>query len=197
MKRSSQRAIKTLFNDLKTCQKRWDSLNTDSLKHASNIVNTVLQLLYVKQPQSWSHTLKDFNSLNTKYQDKITSQLPSLQEKLNSFLSKIAYQHNKMIIIQQQLEQVIEEAVSNLGAEYLDKIPIFVSFTLSDCSSILNEIVEMYTTELNLKKTIFNNLLKINDRKEGMLYTSCWINEPYINLKRINDIEELIENEFL
>jgi len=54
----------------------------------------------------------------------------------------------------------------------------------------------MYTKELNLKKTIFNNLLKINDRKEGMLYTSCWINEPYINLKRLNDIEELIENEF-
>jgi len=47
MKGSSQRAIKTLFEDLKTCRRRWDSLNTDSLKHATNIVNTILQLLYV------------------------------------------------------------------------------------------------------------------------------------------------------
>ncbi|KAL6635623.1 hypothetical protein LY90DRAFT_674845 [Neocallimastix californiae] len=196
MQQNSQRAIRTLFADLKTCRKRWESLNTDSLKHAQNIVNTVLQLLYIKQLQSWSHVLEDFNSLNSKYQDKVTSQLPDLKEKLNSFLSKIAYQHKKMLIIKQQMEQVVDEAVSNLGVEYLSSLPIFVSFTLSDCSSIMNEIIDMYTVELNLKRTIFNNLLKINDRKEGMLYISCWINEPYINLKRLNDIEELIESEF-
>jgi len=135
-----------------------------------------------------------------------------------------------MLIIKQQMEQVVDEAVSNLGVEYLSSLPIFVSFTLSDCckriyilflykiiiysnkiiflilfyfiifiikiASIMNEIIDMYTVELNLKRTIFNNLLKINDRKEGMLYISCWINEPYINLKRLNDIEELIESEF-
>jgi len=38
-----------------------------------------------------------------------------------------------MLIIQQQLDQVIDEAVSNLGVEYLSSLPIFVSFTLSDC----------------------------------------------------------------
>jgi len=47
MQQNSQRAIRTLFADLKTCRKRWESLNTDSLKHAQNIVNTVLQLLYI------------------------------------------------------------------------------------------------------------------------------------------------------
>lgn len=136
MQQNSQRAIRTLFKDLKTCQKRWDSLNTDSLKHATNIVNTVLQILYVKQPQSWSHVLEDFSSLNSKYQEKMISQLPQLQENLNSFLSKIAYQHSKMLIIQQQLDQVIDEAVSNLGVEYLSSLPIFVSFTLSDCCKL-------------------------------------------------------------
>jgi len=43
-----------------------------------------------------------------------------------------------MLIIQQQLDQVVEETISNLGVEYLNKLPIFVSFTLSDCCKNIN-----------------------------------------------------------
>lgn len=60
----------------------------------------------------------------------------------------------------------------------------------------MNEIVNMYTQELHLKIEIINNILTIQDKKEGMLYMSCWINEPYINLERLDTMNEILEYEF-
>lgn len=57
-----------------------------------------------------------------------------------------------MIIIQEQFEQVIKEAINSIGSEYLDNTPIFITLTLNDCCMYIYILQNKIFTILLIKK---------------------------------------------
>jgi len=60
---------------------------------------------------------------------------------------------------------------------------------------LIQKIVGMYSKELCLKNTISQEIPFINERGYLLYYSSCWLNEPYLDHLALNEIDEIFKLE--
>ncbi|EXX73258.1 hypothetical protein RirG_061890 [Rhizophagus irregularis DAOM 197198w] len=104
-------------------------------------------------------------------------------------------QYTKMKIQILQMESLLEESCESLGEEFTYDTPLYLTCPLETFVNKSGNILNMYTQELNLKKSIISSIEIINERDKIMVMLSSWLNQPLINIEIIKEFEEVCEIE--
>ncbi|CAI2178961.1 18291_t:CDS:2 [Funneliformis geosporum] len=91
--------------------------------------------------------------------------------------------------------ETYKKTCESMGEEFTYNTPLYLTCPLETFVNKSLNILNMYTQELNLKQNIISSIELMNEREQIMIILSSWLNQPFINYKKINEFEEICEIE--
>ncbi|CAB4384161.1 hypothetical protein RhiirA5_497941 [Rhizophagus irregularis] len=191
-----KRRLKTLLSEFKRARQIWSELNDDGLEIANSLMNIKLQERKVDYSIYWKNDLDNLPDLEENYETKnLNENYKNLSQSLRQIFEKMGIQYTKMKIQILQMESLLEESCESLGEEFTYDTPLYLTCPLETFVNKSGNILNMYTQELNLKKSIISSIEIINERDKIMVMLSSWLNQPLINIEIIKEFEEVCEIE--
>ncbi|KAI9357854.1 hypothetical protein BD770DRAFT_388502 [Pilaira anomala] len=170
-----QRRLITLIEEFKRARDTWEEINSHAFPLANTLTNSVIQSRYVDEPQYWHPLLTtEFPDLIQKFDRKMQVIIQKQNEGLLDLVEKMGKQYTKM---QNQLREVctMYDGTKTTGID----MPIFKTCTLKNYMQRMQILVNMYSLELETKRSLVSNGIKnILTREEGVVLLSIWINQP-------------------
>ncbi|TPX65217.1 hypothetical protein SpCBS45565_g05347 [Spizellomyces sp. 'palustris'] len=192
---SVQRAVRTAWSDLKYHRTSWQDLSDDGTGVANKLLNLVLKKKYARESTAWAPGLSEFEGVTEEYEKKLEVELKAPVYELNEIIVRLTQLLKKMQILYLHLESLLDDTSNNIGERYAYETPLFRSQTLEGHVGLFRKTIDMYATELSLKRRIAESLPTLRDRREAMFHLTAWLQEPYLDLEVLQEIDDIWELE--
>ncbi|KAI8921969.1 hypothetical protein DFJ77DRAFT_505733 [Powellomyces hirtus] len=188
---AAQRAVRSAWQDLKYHRTQWQDLDDVGLRTANHLVNLVLQHTIAKGKARWNPALSEVFGWEEKMEEGLKADLEQPVKDLDSTLGKMDGHLKKMQAVYMRLETLIDDTANNLGEQYVYDVSLFQTRTLDTHVTMFKKIIDMYAWEASLKFRIAETLPTLRERKHAMFYLSAWLQQPYLDVETLNEIDEL------
>ncbi|XP_067681624.1 cyclin-dependent kinase 2-interacting protein-like [Haliotis asinina] len=168
------RKVKDTAADVHNQLLKWKKLNTEGSNIISEIANTKIE--------------KVFNAEG----EECENQLPATLESHCDRLTSVYHSMEKIVEKLQQMRAAlcsVQTLSQHKGGE--DDI-LFHTWNVHDFVVTMDQLIEMYLSELKLKKSIAENVAHAENRQTMMFYSAAWIHEPYVEDSAQMLVESLI-----
>lgn len=193
--------IKILQKHLKNAYKKYKTHQVRSLQLINQVLSILSKMSLANEKKLYSASLlENFDSLPDRLTFKLYQQLNSLIPDLIKIVNEFEKITLEIEEIRRKFSRELKE-IYRLKANYINSsLEILEEFEQS-----LNEVVDMFLTELILRKQILSELENYNKLKPAQmsLYVSIWMNEVYIEkekffylLEEFNEIERILETPY-
>ncbi|KAI8335622.1 hypothetical protein BD560DRAFT_440537 [Blakeslea trispora] len=178
---SLQRQLVTVLEDFKRAQATWEEINSHAFPTANALANAVIQHKYVDEPQYWHPQLTlSLPNLIQAFDQKMEKIVEQHATKLSDLLDKLAKQYDKMKRLDQDLSVLVDQTEKRHGSDMLVQ-PIFQTWSLTTLTQHIHTITEMYTKELETKRSLLRGLREMQSREEGLVLLSIWTHQPSLS----------------
>ncbi|XP_071477977.1 cyclin-dependent kinase 2-interacting protein-like, partial [Diadema antillarum] len=167
----SARVIKDHCADWHNHIEKWNTLNDRGLDVINKIINLRLQ---VKEAEAENVP----HGLHAEYPK--TDGIPDGVENLCQQLTDI---HAALVTLMGKMKAITKHF---RGVEQLERKkstapePLFATWSVNKFVTASEELELMYEQELEVKRTIVEDVAHHEDRDTLMTYSSCWLHQPYI-----------------
>lgn len=184
--------VRVFKKRLQIAQKKWNTVQAHSIRTVNIILNIISRLNLVQNPNIFSEELlTNFEDIPERLSYHLAELINSSLINLNNFISQFSDIIKEMRKIEQQFrvdfsllarKQVMEESI--------------VSFhdieIIEQAENTIQTIVDMYETELTLKKQLIAEIQSSPSFKPLMItaYLVLWSSEIYIESERIIELIE-------
>ncbi|XP_046545122.1 cyclin-dependent kinase 2-interacting protein-like [Haliotis rubra] len=169
------RKVKDTAADVHNQILKWKKLNTEGSNIISEIANTKIE--------------KVFNVEGEEFDE---NQLPASLESLCDRLTSVYHNMEKIVGKLHQMRAAlcgVQALSQHKGGE--DDI-LFHTWNVQDFVITMDQLIEMYLSELKLKKSIAENVAHAENRQTMMFYSAAWIHQPYVEDSAQMLVESLI-----
>ena len=193
--------IKILQKHLKNAYKKYKTHQVRSLQLINQTLSILSKMSLANEKKFYSPTLlENFDSLPDRLTFKLYQQLNSLIPDLIKIVNEF-----------EKITFEIEDIKSKFSLELREIYKLKANYNnsnlevLEEFEQSLNEVVDMFSTELILRKQILSELESYNKLKPAQmsLYVSIWMNEVFIEkekffylLEEFNEIERILETPY-
>ncbi|XP_071080068.1 cyclin-dependent kinase 2-interacting protein-like [Haliotis cracherodii] len=157
------RKVKDTAADVHNQIFKWKKLNTEGSNIISEIANTKIEKVF-----------------NVAGEETDGNLLPASLEPLCDKLTSVYNNMEKIVGKLQQLRAALcgVQALSrHKGGE---EDILFHTWNIQDFVNTMDQLIEMYLSELKLKKSIAENVAHAESRQIMMFYSAAWIHQPYV-----------------
>ncbi|XP_051806793.1 cyclin-dependent kinase 2-interacting protein isoform X2 [Acanthochromis polyacanthus] len=154
---------------------RWERLNDDGFKAATNIVN-------LRRSQSDRLLVDESSSSSSSSASQQTAAAAELQDECIKLQEVV----DKMVAVVTKMERLV---TSQRGIRDLEefqfgpegrKIPLFHSWSSKQLEESCHFLFAAYSQELQLKRTILQEVAHTATSDLCLVYLSCWLHQPFI-----------------
>ncbi|EEF47775.1 uncharacterized protein LOC8284444 isoform X1 [Ricinus communis] len=185
---AAQRNLRNQWSKLASCRSEWFSCSSAARSHATSLVNAFLSQKYV--PSMELGILNEMPDIRNKACSKLFKQQELHQRKLLSSYKDMVAVVTRMVNVSRLMRCYVKGPSSSpilqfsTSSENNDDngdgagIPVFAFWSISYFEQLAEELVQMFTSELNLKRLLVAELLTLSC--EGpQLNELCWSYELY------------------
>ncbi|XP_070576715.1 cyclin-dependent kinase 2-interacting protein-like isoform X1 [Ptychodera flava] len=187
----SARKIKDHCADWHNYIHKWETLNDQGFQVASQIVNCKLQAQSDKTKVGVHIIDTDGNNDSDDQGNTMPVELGEYCEQLETVFNSLAKLLKKMETICKDFKGVCD-LEWHQNDEAWSEEPIFQTWPTKQFHDSSCEIFTMYKTELDVKKTILQEIAHTNDRDLMMFYVSTLLHQPYIEDKCKTLLESML-----
>lgn len=176
----SPRKLKDGAADLHNLVVKWNTLQIDGTNIVNEIANIKLERLLCQSDESEDHSSADL----------LPPSLLPLCDKLTQLLKrmeKVVYRLSGLVSMCHGVEQL---ECRNQTTE--KSVILFQGWDLKQFEDTIREVTQMYRKELELKKSIAENICHAKDRNSVMFYVASWVHQPYIEDRSKLQIESIL-----
>ncbi|UCE15043.1 MAG: hypothetical protein JSV04_07650 [Candidatus Heimdallarchaeota archaeon] len=186
------KSIRIFKKRLQISQKKWNTVQTHSLKTVNTILNILSRLNLTQRPDAFSM------SLLTKFPDvpeRLAFHLVELINRSLSDLFTVLDQFSDVVREMRKIENTFRLDVSIIArkqvVEGTEAWPHDLD-VIEQAERTIQEIVDMYETELNLRKQLLEEIQESVSLKPLMItaHLVLWTSEVYIEPNRIHELIE-------
>mmetsp|Transcript_39 Transcript_39/g.43 ORF Transcript_39/g.43 Transcript_39/m.43 type:complete len:177 (-) Transcript_39:76-606(-) len=143
----------------------WNSLKFQGRALISELMNLVLKRSYISST-NWG----------------ILSNISLLQEKVSEKVEQfITTKLDELLDLQTQMVECVGQMSESLDAAISSQNQAETSQADDNLIELMAKLLEMYTKQLLLNKSICISIPKTKSHEQLTIYASSWINEPYVN----------------
>ncbi|KAM0937236.1 hypothetical protein DsansV1_C25g0186231 [Dioscorea sansibarensis] len=189
---AAQRIIRNQCSKLLFAKNRWLSAASEGRAHATSLVNAYLSCRYM--PNMDMGILKGMSGIREKACEKLTRKQELYCEKLLSSYKDMVGVVSDLVKASKSMRCFIKGSASSSLIQFSDipgdmsdpgdggGIPVFTHFSILEFENLAQEIVEMYVSELSLKRLIVVELLSLNEQGaiEEQMKDPSWQTELYL-----------------
>lgn len=186
------KSIRIFKKRLQISQKKWNTVQSHSLKTVNTILNILSRLNLTQRPDAFSMALL------SKFPDvpeRLAFHLVELINKSLSDLFTVLDQFSDVVREMRKIENAFRLDVSIIArkqvVEGTEAWPHDLD-VIEQAERTFQEIVDMYETELNLRKQLLEEIQESVSLKPLMItaYLVLWTSEVYIEPNRIHELIE-------
>ncbi|XP_028080908.1 uncharacterized protein LOC114282431 isoform X2 [Camellia sinensis] len=184
---AAQRNLRNQWTKLASYRQQWSSSSSSSLSQATSLVNSYLSQRYMNDMELG--VLSDMPNIRKKACWKLLKQQELHRRKLLSFYKDMVAAVVHVVNASRSMRSFIKGTssplvqFSNFSEDKNDNgdgggIPVFAFWSISNFEEFANELVQMFTLELNLKRLLVVELLSISS-EEVPINSVSWLDELY------------------
>ncbi|XP_064634674.1 cyclin-dependent kinase 2-interacting protein-like [Lineus longissimus] len=174
------RKVKDSCADLHNYTNKWDSISNKGQEIISLIAN--IKLKNILKDEGERTELELDTHLHVE-------ELQTLCEKLEKVFQTLEKIIGKLEGISRTLKGVCDLEWHQNG-QAVPQHPLFLTWQTKQFYDTATNLTKMYKKELDLRRTIIENIAHTDDRDLMMFYTSAWLHQPYID----SDTQLLLES---
>ncbi|XP_039118932.1 uncharacterized protein LOC120255099 isoform X2 [Dioscorea cayenensis subsp. rotundata] len=189
---AAQRIIRNQWSKLLFAKDRWLSAISEGRAHATFLVNAYLSRRYL--PHMDMGVLKGMSGIQENACEKLTRKQELYCEKLLSSYKDMVGVVSDLVKVSKSMRCFIKGSACNNLIQFSDVsgdisdpgdgegIPVFAHFSILEFENLAQEIVEMYASELSLKRLIVVELLSLNEQEAigEQINDPSWQTELYL-----------------
>ncbi len=177
---------------LQISQKKWNTVQAQSIRTVNNILNIISRLNLIQNPNVFSkEILEKFEEIPERLSYHLVELINNSIIDLTTFISQFSEVIKEMRKIEQQFRMdfliIAKKHVMEENKALFHDIEI-----LEQAERTIQKIVDMYETELALKRQILSEIQDSPSFKPLMItaYLVLWASEIYIESTRISELIE-------
>ncbi|XAR71170.1 hypothetical protein NMG60_11028307 [Bertholletia excelsa] len=185
---AAQRNVRNQWSKLASYKQQWTSSSSSARQHATSVVNSYLSQRYMNSMELGA--LSDMPDIKKKAAWKLFKQQEMHQSKLLSSYKDMVAIVMHMVNASRSMRSYLKGAgsplvqFSNFSEDNSDSgdgggIPVYTFWSVSSFEQLAQELVQMFTLELNLKRLLVVELLSINSQEDLISNGVCWLDELY------------------
>ncbi|KAJ3176206.1 hypothetical protein HDU87_005421 [Geranomyces variabilis] len=190
------RALRAAWLDLSHHRTTWSNLDADGLTAANTIVNAqIAHNIALTRARYDAKHAEELPSYTHGLTITLTAALTPLRQSLQASVTKLCATLRKMQALVTRLSVLVDDASNNTtcAETHTTTLHALRDFT---------QVVAMYAWEMALRQHIAADLMKdeageegkgkkIMDRRAAMLALSAWLQQPYMDVERLAEVDEL------
>ncbi|GMP33324.1 hypothetical protein CsSME_00006697 [Camellia sinensis var. sinensis] len=170
---AAQRNLRNQWTKLASYRQQWSSSSSSSLSQATSLVNSYLSQRYMNDMELG--VLSDMPNIRKKACWKL------LKQQVAAVVHVVNASRSMRSFIKGTSSPLVQ--FSNFSEDKNDNgdgggIPVFAFWSISNFEEFANELVQMFTLELNLKRLLVVELLSISS-EEVPINSVSWLDELY------------------
>ncbi|CAL5327060.1 unnamed protein product [Camellia sinensis] len=171
---AAQRNLRNQWTKLASYRQQWSSSSSSSLSQATSLVNSYLSQRYMNDMELG--VLSDMPNIRKKACWKLLK-----QQEVAAVVHVVNASRSMRSFIKGTSSPLVQ--FSNFSEDKNDNgdgggIPVFAFWSISNFEEFANELVQMFTLELNLKRLLVVELLSISS-EEVPINSVSWLDELY------------------
>ncbi|XP_041352395.1 cyclin-dependent kinase 2-interacting protein-like [Gigantopelta aegis] len=164
----SLRKVKDGVADIHNLVIKWNKHHMDGLVIIKEIANIKLESVFNRDSEDAENPVPSMPSSL----EPLCEKLLNIYQSLEKVVKKLDRVRSVLIGVQKLNDHLTQDDKSDV---------LFHTWTIEDFVANSNQLVAMYTKELDLKKQLCENVAHADDRTTTMFYTSAWLHQPYID----------------
>ncbi|KAJ8308101.1 hypothetical protein KUTeg_012975 [Tegillarca granosa] len=169
----SARKLKDTAVDIHNLAQKWTKYNNEGSSIVSSVANVKLQ--NVEKTDDDTDQSQEFPK------EKMSLELESLCTELTELIQKMEKLALKFEAIVNMCKGLNELESYQMKQENKEGSKVlFQTWTLEDFESTIQELYSMYKTELQVKKSVLQNICHTEHKNVLMFYVAAWVHQPYI-----------------
>ncbi|XP_009406317.3 uncharacterized protein LOC103989239 [Musa acuminata AAA Group] len=187
---AAQRNIRNQWSKLLSNKDRWASAASEGRSQATSLVNAYLNQRYM--PAMELGVLNDMPGIRQKACDKLARKQETYRKLLLSSYNDMVLAVAELVKSARSMRCFLKGPIASPLAQFSDipehendpgdgrGIPVFSSFSITYFENLARELVEMFVSELSLKRFLVVELLSIkHEEGEGQFARLKWSDELY------------------
>lgn len=176
----SARKLKDGAADLHNLVEKWNTLQIDGTNIVNEIANIKLECLLSQSGESEDHC-----SVNL-----LPQSLLPLCDKMTQLLKRMEKVVLRLSGLVSMYHGVAQLECHNKTTE--ESVILFQGWNVKQFEDTIRQVTQMYQKELELKKSIAENVCHAKDRNNVMFYVASWVHQPYIEDRSKLMIESIL-----
>lgn len=164
----SARKLKDGAADLHNLLEKWNTLQIDGTNIVNDIANIKLECILSQSDESAEHPPVNL----------LPQSLLPLCDKMTELLKRMEKVVSRLSGLVAMCHGVVQLECHNKTTE--DDVILFQGWDVQRFENTIREVTQMYQQELELKKSIAENVCHAKDRNTVMFYIASWVHQPYI-----------------
>ena len=184
--------IRVFRKRLQIAQKKWDTIQGQSLRTVNHILNILSRLNQTQRTDIFSKDfLRKFEDVQNRLAYKLTDSINNHLTELSAYLGQFQDVIREMRKIDEQFRSDVLSLIKKQAIGNQDQWPHDLE-VIEQAEKTIQQIIDMYETELTLRKQIVDEIqhsLPLQSQTVSALLI-LWMSNVYIEVTKIHDLFE-------